>query len=86
MTITATPTATEELTQALSAWNEAEGWLYPADPEASLVRIRVEDRHYTIQRRRDPVTPWTLLVRSMIADFDPATFATWQNTWRLTLT
>ena len=85
MALTTTPIASVEISRATADWTFSAGWAYPADPDQALVRLREVDGHYEIQRRRDLSTPWTLLVKALVPDFDPVAFATWRSTWQLSV-
>lgn len=83
MPVATTPQVTSQIEAALVEWSAVDGWFYPSFPARSLVRIQIKGGHYTIQRRHTVQTPWTLLVRAMVADFDPAAFATWRDGWAM---
>lgn len=87
MAVTVTDTAAQLLQESLlerfHQFND--GFWYPASLSKSLVRIKVVDGIYTIQRRREVTEPWTLLVKALVSDFDPGTFARWADEWKLVI-
>jgi hypothetical protein len=86
MALTTTPIASVELGRATADWTfSVDGWAYPVDPAQALVRLREVNGHYEIQRRRDLGTPWTLLVKALVVDFDRVAFDTWRSTWKLSV-
>lgn len=89
MTITIPNAIAEQLHSSLlerGFW-EHDGFWYPlGEVSRSRVRIKIEGGLYTIQSRRSPQVPWTLLVRALVSDFDPDTFSRWCREWPLRFT
>lgn len=89
MAVAVTDNAAETLTASLleqKFWqSDTDGYWYPTDRTKSRARIRIDGGMYVIQTRRSLDQPWTLLVRALVSDFDPVTFARWAEDWPLRL-
>lgn len=90
MAVAVTDNATVTLNESLleqSFWQSpTDGFWYPVRRGDARARIKIEGGLYSIQTRRRPDAPWTLLVKALVSDFDPDTFRTWCREWPLEFT
>lgn len=64
-------------------WRQmADGFWYPADVSESLVRVRLDDLHYSIDRKNGD---WSEIVTAIRSEFDARAFQRWMKHWGLTL-
>jgi hypothetical protein len=64
-------------------FDSVDGWLQPR-LGTPLVRVRVSDGRYIVQRRRKPHTAWMSIVDIPVEEFDAQAFKTWVEHFRLT--
>lgn len=75
---------TEAVLAVVTDYFEPHGyWLHPKSDRPALVRVRVIDGRYIVERRRKPHTEWVPLVDADVAEFDADAFRTWVANWPL---
>ncbi len=75
----------EQVTSVMSErfTERVDGWMYP-DGGTPLVRVRVSDQEFMVERRRKPHTAWMRIVTADVEDFDASGFRRWAVGWKLT--
>jgi hypothetical protein len=86
MTMVVAKSAESRVVEALTEcfWLSGDGYWYPLASGSPLVRIRVSEGTYKIDRRRNVNESWLRLAEALVAEFDPETFQTWASNWKLT--
>lgn len=77
-TITLTQKAQVRDVLAESFVEELDGFWYPVEPGAPLVRVYLSGGGYMIERRRTPQVAWSPIVTAALAEFSPESFRDWR--------